>query len=380
MITIPGKIPIRIHPLFWLLVAWIGWMSSNTLLGTALWVSVIFFSILFHEFGHALTALAFGQTARIDLVVTGGLTQRSGPTLKLWQEFLVVLNGPLAGFCLYGLALMMSQTISLEQRPIAATLLQMALFINFYWTIINLLPIQPLDGGHLLSVFMEMVLGVRGVKIAFFISMVVAGALAGYFFYANNLLAGSILFLFMFESYRSWKSSLLITDQDQKSELQEMLKEAEIAYQSGHLAEAQATLEQIRHTTISGSLYTRATIYLANIFGNQHKDVEALSLLEPLKTKLPLEGRMLLLQLYYKTGRLQEAIAIGHPLYQERGGFDVALINAYCHAQLGDPRAAVGWLQCAIREGLPDVKSCLAGKEFDRIRQDAGFQELSVKS
>src|SRR5262249_30239367 len=104
MITIPGKIPIRIHPLFWLLAILIGWISSNTPIGTALWVLVILISVIVHEYGHALTAIAFGQRARIDLIVTGGLTQRSGPVLKLWKEFFVILNGPLAGLALYAIS------------------------------------------------------------------------------------------------------------------------------------------------------------------------------------------------------------------------------------------------------------------------------------
>lgn len=376
MITIPGTIPLRIHPLFWLLILWIGWMNSLTVLGTALWGVVIFFSVLFHEYGHALTAMAFGQKARIDLVLTGGLTQRSGPPLKLWKEFFVILNGPLAGFLLYALTFLLSLKIKSEQMPLISAMLKMSLYVNLFWTLINLLPIQPLDGGRLLSVLLEMLMGLKGIKIALFISMLLAGALAGFFFYYNNLLAGSILFLFMFESYRSWKSSLNLTEQDQNSIFQDMLKDAETDYRHGFLDEALDKLKKVRDQTGSGSLYTTATVYMANILGNQKQEEEALALLKPLQSKLPLEGKMLLLQLYYKTGRYSEAIALGHPLYQERAGFDVALLNAYCHARLGDARAAVGWLQCALRDGLPDFKLYLASPDFDSVRNDPAFQEL----
>ncbi|MBS0653626.1 MAG: stage IV sporulation protein FB, partial [Verrucomicrobia bacterium] len=61
MITIPGKIPISIYPTFWLFAALIGYMNSMSLIGTVIWIGIIFVSVLFHEFGHALTAWAFGQ-------------------------------------------------------------------------------------------------------------------------------------------------------------------------------------------------------------------------------------------------------------------------------------------------------------------------------
>ena len=143
MITIPGTIPIRIHPLFWLLAVLIGWLSSNTVQGTVLWTFVIFFSVMFHEFGHALTALAFGQKPNIDLVATGGLTTRSGPPLKLWQEFLVILNGPLAGFILYGILFAIYESLNTSKHPILDRLFQIGLFVNLVWTIINLLPFSP---------------------------------------------------------------------------------------------------------------------------------------------------------------------------------------------------------------------------------------------
>ncbi|MCE2982169.1 MAG: M50 family metallopeptidase, partial [Parachlamydia sp.] len=97
MIYIPGKIPIRIFPFFWLLIVMIGWLNTQSIPETAIWAAVIFISVLIHEFGHALTAVAFGQEAEISLVGLGGLTKREGPTLAKWKDFIIVLNGPLAG-------------------------------------------------------------------------------------------------------------------------------------------------------------------------------------------------------------------------------------------------------------------------------------------
>ncbi len=113
MISIRGKIPIRIFPVFWVLAIAIGWINSYELMATfdamlisiAIWVVIIVISVLVHEYGHALTAIVFGQTARIDLMGMGGLTQREGKKLKLWKEFYHRLERPSFRFdtCLFGL-------------------------------------------------------------------------------------------------------------------------------------------------------------------------------------------------------------------------------------------------------------------------------------
>ncbi|MBI3236126.1 MAG: M50 family metallopeptidase, partial [Chlamydiales bacterium] len=111
MITIPGKIPILIHPTFWLFAAIIGFMNSQSFIGTLIWVGIIFISVLFHEFGHALMACLFGKKPRIELVALGGLTYHSGEGLSLGKQFLIVLNGPLFGLILCGVVFFIAHKV-----------------------------------------------------------------------------------------------------------------------------------------------------------------------------------------------------------------------------------------------------------------------------
>ncbi len=104
MITIPGKIPISIHPLFWLIAFFIGWMWTSSLSGALLCVVVILFSVLFHEYGHAFTGKVFGQKTRIELAAFGGFTYRREESSSFGKNFFVVLNGPIAGFLLFLMA------------------------------------------------------------------------------------------------------------------------------------------------------------------------------------------------------------------------------------------------------------------------------------
>ena len=187
---IPGIIPIAIHPLFWVVAGIIGWAFSGDPTITAIWVVIIFFSVLLHEFGHALTARFFGQNASIDLVAFGGVTTRSGKRLKLWQDFIVVFNGPLAGFLLYVLLTTIYHNLSPNTNPLLAYAIGNGARINLYWTILNLLPIMPLDGGQLMSIMLESIFGFRGIKISLFVSFLLGAAAGLYFFLEGGLLFG----------------------------------------------------------------------------------------------------------------------------------------------------------------------------------------------
>lgn len=380
MLSIPGKIPIRVSPVFWLLIAIIGWSSSGTITGTAVWAVVIFFSVLIHEYGHALTALAFGQQAHIELVGFGGLTHREGPKLKLWQDFLIVLNGPLAGFLLFGICYYGLQAYGVNAPPsIFKYGLMIAVQANLFWTVVNLLPVHPLDGGKLLNIILEATLGMRGVKIAYFLSAVFAVAISILFFLMQAFLAGAIFLMFAFESYRAWKHSLTVSVKDHDNELQLLLKQAEEDLREGRQSDAEEKLEFIRKSTGSGVLYVAATEYLATLLNHQGLFREAYALLASLKGKISPEALRLSQQTAYRSGAWQEAITIGNRAYQTYPGYDVALINAFCYGLLGEAQPAVGWIQRAVSDGLPNLKVILHKEEFDKIRNSAPFLNLVQK-
>lgn len=383
MITIPGRIPIRIFPLFFLLVIGISSINSIYMVGTfsllwtIIWSLVIMVSVTIHEFGHALTAVAFGQKARIDLVGFGGITQRQGGRLKLWQDFIVVLNGPLAGLSISGIAYILLNIIGNKPASLLTSVISIFYYANIFWTIINLLPVQPLDGGHLLRIFLEGIFGLKGVKISLFISFIIAVLISLLFLLLGYYLAGAFFLMFTFESYRSWKNSLALTEQDQNFDLQHLLKSAERDYHKGHSDFAIQKIQQVRELTKAGVLYVTATQLMAEILNDQNQFQEAYNMLEPIKNKLSDKALKMLQRLAYRTEKWQEAIAIGNTAYKSQPSPEIALINAFCHGILGEAKPAVGWLQCAVREGLPNLKDILRKSDFDPIRQDPLFQNLT---
>lgn len=377
--TIPGKIPIRIQPVFWLLVLLISAINGNfTFQGMAIWAVIIVVSVVAHEFGHALTAVAYGQRANIDLVAWGGLTHRHGPHLKLSQEFWIVLNGPLAGLTLALFCFLMEGAVG-ERAPLLKLIFGIGFYANVFWTAVNLLPIQPLDGGHLLRIICEGAMGLRGIKIALFISFISSLAICILLFVVQFFLLGIFFMMFTYENYRAWRGSLALTERDKDDLLLQLMKSAEKDYHKGNDDAALQKIDHLRTQTKKGVLFLAGSEMGAEILSNRGRYKEAYRMLLPLKASLKPESLMLLHKLAYRLGEHQEAIALGTLAYQRQPTYEAALMNAFSYALRGEAKPAVGWLQCAVKEGLPNLQEVLKEMEFNSIRSDPSFQQFVNK-
>ena len=224
-------IPVRVHPLFWLIALLLG--SSTDLLQLPIWVFVVFVSILIHELGHALAMRRYGQPSRIILHFAGGLTVPepvswgsgwANVSLRPNQEIFISLAGPGAGFLLAALVVV-GATISggsiitnwlfgVIPLPVAALmpiggrvlslLVTMLLWVNVFWGLINLLPVYPLDGGNVSRYLLLQADPIDGVRKSLWISVIAGGlvAIAGLLILRSVYMA--LLFgLLAFQSYQS---------------------------------------------------------------------------------------------------------------------------------------------------------------------------------
>ncbi len=351
MVTIPGKIPITIHPLFWLVAFFIGWMWTSSLSGALLCIFVILFSVIIHECGHALTAQLFGQKTRIELAAFGGFTYREGRKLKLWEEFLVVFNGPIAGFFLFVIAYAI-YTLGNFTNPTLLFILKFTFTANLFWTVINLIPVLPLDGGHLLSIILEAIFGFRGIKIAIVAGIVIAIVISLFFFVIGQFLIGALFLILTFENFRSLRYYKIFSEKDRDSELQALLKEADADFHSGSPEKATEKLEKVRAKTKEGILYTVATQELAEIYRNQERFEEAYHLLLPIEKTLTGETLALFHFLAYMNGDFEKVLDVGNKCYQDNPSYDTALINALAN-DVSHVEPAVGWLGVPSGKGFP---------------------------
>ncbi len=146
-------IPVRVHPGFWLMGAFICWQSAEgrpdrILIG----VICVFFSILIHELGHAITFRRYGHRGEIVLYMMGGYA--TGKPLSTWRNVMVSAAGPAAGFVVATIVWVLMKTIPAEtfiQHLSLYWTLNLLWFVNFWWGILNLTPCIPLDGGRIME-------------------------------------------------------------------------------------------------------------------------------------------------------------------------------------------------------------------------------------
>lgn len=376
MIRIPGRIPVSIYPTFWIVAALIGYVNSMSWMGTLIWMGIIFVSVLFHEFGHALTAVMFGKNPRIELVAFGGLTYHEGENLPFWKQFFIVLDGPLFGFLLFLGATAMLR-FGTFQNEVFLTTLKTFQWINLFWTLLNLLPVMPLDGGQLLRIICEGFWGIRGFKYALFASMLVASGLSLFFFLYQAYLVGAIFFLFAFQSFDSWKKSRFMSQQDRSEKLKKQLDLAEKAFHDGDKERAKEIFQEIRSRAKEGMIYLLATQYLAYISYEEGDSKTTYDLLLPIQDELVSDALCLLHKAAFDQKNYPLVVQLGGVCFQTWPSVETALRNAYAAAAMREATASVGWLQTALKEGLENLQEILTERYFDPIREDSVFKDFT---
>lgn len=373
MIHIPGRIPITIHPLFWITAGLIGFFNSMSFMGTLVWVLIILVSVVVHEYGHALTALFFGKAPRIELVALGGLTYHGGDKLRAWKQFLIIFNGPLFGFFLFLAATALLQVPAFAQGFSGAFLATFQA-VNLFWTILNLIPVMPLDGGQLLRVVLEAFFGARGNKYALMVSMVLATLLGLVFFAFQAILVGALLFLLAFQSYDTWRRMRVYSEKDRSDSLKLALEKAEMDLQVGRKDLAIEEFEKIRSEAKEGLIYNTATQYLAYLKYELGQIHEAYELLQSIRENLSSDALVLLHRAAFDQKDYPLVVELSGQCFQMWPSVDTALRNAYACASLAQAESAIGWLETARREGVENIQEVVTENCFDAIRNDSSFQ------
>lgn len=179
-----GSIPVRVRAWFWVVAAVIASRFQDPKL-MAIAAAIVFVSVLVHELGHALVGRSFGLAPQIELHMMGGTTSwMKGNNLGHLRQLAISAAGPFAGFLLAAGSYAYLGYVPGERHPFGADprmfAFELAIVVNVYWGIINLLPLMPLDGGNMMRSVLMLITRDRGEKPARVISIVFAGALLLY--------------------------------------------------------------------------------------------------------------------------------------------------------------------------------------------------------
>jgi stage IV sporulation protein FB len=223
-------IPVEVQPFFWLVCLFMsGGLyadSTDDFLAASLFIVAAFVSIVIHELGHAVTGRKLGGGhASIVLHAFGGLAYNQGGRFTRPQRFWMIAAGPGAGFAFLALILLglslgfgvrdvtaysaqmlfgirlpfeSADLISfIHEKPFIHLFLRHLLWINFWWGIINLLPVMPLDGGQITDLY------VTPQRRVYLIGAVTATAMALFGFF--QLGSFYVLVLFGFLAWQNFK-------------------------------------------------------------------------------------------------------------------------------------------------------------------------------
>ncbi len=202
-------IPVRVHPLFWLIALFSGAREGISPKQTFIWMAALFVSILVHELGHAAAILFYGYRPWVTLHWLGGLASydRGGSesyysaddaSARPSTQIIISLAGPVAGFLfaavLVGLLFVFGGGASFSvggpylfrwellgvTSQYLGYLLDSLIFVNVFWGLINLLPVYPLDGGQISRELFLAANPRRGIEWSLQLSMAAGIAMAIY--------------------------------------------------------------------------------------------------------------------------------------------------------------------------------------------------------
>jgi Zn-dependent protease len=419
-------IPVRVEPTFLLVMALFGWLNSRTgVSGIVVFVVVASVSILLHELGHATAQRSYGASPRVTLAGFGGVTV--GPVQPRGRSLVVTLAGPGTGFVVALVGVYLSRTVT-SDSALLNTALDDLIWVNVLWGVFNLLPILPLDGGHVASDLF----GVRNARILSVAGAVALGVVGLYF---GQLFVGFLAFQFGSQSLNALRAgrdrpqleqldearaALLRGDTAGAAERVEPLAAGSGSFQVQVTAaellawtrladnrpeDARAALAQLRGGAARTSQLVRRMVELASgqveepiapgwvycddivgamiaarvvlAAGALDRVIEELNGLPKALPGPPKTNGYRALQLgLHHAGRFREAARVGDLLFFQDPGPLVAYNVACSWALAGETEEALAWLDRAVEKGFRDRTLLDQDNNFDSIRDTDGFRAL----
>lgn len=192
-------IDVAIHWTFLLLVVYVVFLSTRqqaSLAGTLValaFIGGVFTCVVLHEFGHALTARAFGvKTRHITILPIGGVAALERMPTKPGQELLVAVAGPavnvvIAAVLLAGVLLVGDVKTPPNPFTQSTGFFGMLALVNIALVVFNMLPAFPMDGGRVLRALLAFRLDyARATRVAAMVGRVMAVGLLVWGVMAGN--------------------------------------------------------------------------------------------------------------------------------------------------------------------------------------------------
>lgn len=201
-------IDVKVHATFLLILLWVAiihWRAEQSLQAIAIglaFILTLFFCVVLHEYGHALTARRFGvKTRDIILLPIGGVARLERIPDNPRQELWIALAGPAVNVAIAAVLAAWLQ-LSASWQPVdeltvsGGSFAERLLVVNVFLVAFNLIPAFPMDGGRVLRALLGFKLNhVRATQIAASVGQVLALGLGIVGLFANPFLVLIALFV-----------------------------------------------------------------------------------------------------------------------------------------------------------------------------------------
>jgi len=437
-------IPVKVDFTFLLVAAF---LASSRLSQPVFFVElllVVFISILIHELGHALVCRAFGLSPQIQLYGMGGLTSwSSNIRVSPLKNIAISLAGPFAGFLLAGIILSIQNRFpDALDSEIGRQLYRDLMTVNLGWGIVNLLPVLPMDGGHVVDSIEEIITKKTGGLVAPTLSLLVAAGVALWAFKAGWFFMGILMGVFAWVNLNALRQRYQANrDQDLTGPLEQaresfkqrdgssLVRQARELLQTAGSAEFKCAAQQLlvqglilennseeakkelmRLQAINGPAAAEealigfekdewpgilplieyayrssktaglGALYTQALIG-AHRFPEALQLISDPSLAHYNSGLYVLLQTAaFEAGEFDLSAQAG-TLANERGRAPYIAYNVACaHARAGRTDEALEWIKRAVAAGYDEIESLKQEPDFVGLRDHPEFTKLTTKT
>ena len=199
--------PVTVDISFVVITAIIGWVPGRTTVTSfVVWLVMVPLAVLVHELGHAFVARTTGAAPVITLAGLGGLTSYVPPApVSRARSIAISVAGPAVGIVV-GLGLLAYARVVGVGDGLARDVVATAIWTTLGWSVLNLLPILPLDGGQTLRELLPGSPPKRAVRAAM-VSIVVAVLAAAVALKAGLVFGALLAAFFVFSNYTTIRSA-----------------------------------------------------------------------------------------------------------------------------------------------------------------------------
>ena len=369
------NIPVRIHPTFWIFWLFFTDICRDPSIEAVIAGIVVFFSLLVHEYGHAIAAVCFGGRPTITLEAFGGHARYNGVGMTSKQHFLVTLNGPLFTGLLIIFSYALLKLDFVGDHRYIHYFLYVTMRLNIILGLFNLIPLVPLDGGYLARYVLEKKFGDIGLRASIIIGLICVLLVAPYLFYERFFIFGALLLIYGFQNFRELQRCM--GSSGGNSPFSCYMQGIE-AIKNNEIEKAKAILKkllrskniQIKHSAIES---------LAQIYFQENESQKSYHLLLKADHQSLKEGKCLLCKLAFERKNYELVGKYSRDIYAIEPSYEIALLNSRAFAYLKQPALSVGWLVTASQFGVEQkekVKDLVSNQMYDFVRGHEAFKKL----